>query len=66
MVRRHGKRTTLVCEEKKKRERGECSTEMDQLGLNAPKRKRGEWQGLGHMHQFHSPFIFDFKWAVLN
>jgi hypothetical protein len=56
MVRRHGKKTELAREEKKKRERGECSTGMDGLGLHAPKRRREEGQGLGT----HVPGSFSF------
>jgi hypothetical protein len=44
MVRRHGKRTALAREEKKKRERGESSTSLNRPGPHAPKRQRGEEQ----------------------
>jgi hypothetical protein len=56
MVKRHGKRTTLAYEEEKKRERGECSTGMDELGLHAPKGRRGEGQGL----RTHTPGSLSF------
>jgi hypothetical protein len=39
MVRRHGKKIAIAREEKKKkRERGECSTGLDDPGARAPKR----------------------------
>jgi hypothetical protein len=61
MVRHHGKRTALVHEEKKKKERE--SARLEWMGLvfmhQSAREKRGrDW---GHMHQVHSPFIFDFK-----
>jgi hypothetical protein len=58
MVRHHGKKTKLTREEKKKRERGECSTGIDGLGLHAPKRRRGEGQGLGTHALGSSSFYF--------
>jgi hypothetical protein len=51
--------TELAREEKKKREWGECSTGMDGLGLHAPKRMRGEGQGLGT----HTPGSFSFYFS---
>jgi hypothetical protein len=47
MVRRHGKKTAIAREEKKKRERGECSTGLDDPGARAPKRQGRVDQRLG-------------------
>jgi hypothetical protein len=54
MVKRHRKKPAIACEEKKKREWGECSIGMDGLGAHAPKRRRGERQGPGT----HAPGSF--------
>jgi hypothetical protein len=47
MVRRHGKKPVIAREEKKKRERGESSTRLDELGTRAPKRQGRVDQRLG-------------------
>jgi hypothetical protein len=61
MVRRHGKKLASAREEKKKRERGESSTGLDEPGSCAPKRMREEGRGSKRLDQVHPPFIFNFE-----
>jgi hypothetical protein len=61
MVRRHGKRTALAREEKKKREQGESSTGLDEPSSCAPKRMKEEGQRIRASRPGSSPLIFDFE-----
>jgi hypothetical protein len=57
MVRRHGKNLASAREEKKKRERGENSTGLDEPGSYAPKRMREERQRVRASRPGSSPFV---------
>jgi hypothetical protein len=58
MVRRHGKKIASAREEKKKKERGESSTGLDEPGSCAPKRMREEGQRVKAFRPSSSPFYF--------
>jgi hypothetical protein len=58
MVRRHGRKLASAREEKKKRERGESSTGLDEPGSCVPKRMREEGQRVKASRSGSSPFYF--------
>jgi hypothetical protein len=66
MVRRHGKKTAIAREEKKKRERGECSTGLDDPGAREPKQRRREDQSPKVLKPGSFPFYSHFEFGCVE
>jgi hypothetical protein len=66
MVRRHGKKITLTCEKKKKKEQGECSTGLDDPGAREPKQRRRGDQRPRVLRPGSFPFYFHFEFDCVE